>query len=132
MKTTNCVVAVLIRNGFMLVEKRSVLDELDSGRVAFPCGHIEPNENAEHALIRECQEELHITPINFTKFYQSNHNAGKEIQDCVYYLVTKWTGNLIIKDKLFVVPISTMGLDLLSDKNAIEFLIDSNLLIKKN
>ncbi|MCX7712204.1 MAG: 8-oxo-dGTP diphosphatase [Chthoniobacterales bacterium] len=37
---------------------------LGAGKINAPGGRIEPGESAEQATIRECLEELHISPVN--------------------------------------------------------------------
>ena len=48
----------------LLIEK---LTGIGMGKINGPGGKIDPGENAEQAIIRECQEELHITPLNPVK-----------------------------------------------------------------
>ena len=43
----------------LLIDK---LTGIGKGKVNGPGGKIDPGETAEQAVIRECQEELHITP----------------------------------------------------------------------
>jgi len=48
----------------LLIEKLTGIGE---GKINGPGGKIDPGETAEQAVIRECQEELHITPNNPVK-----------------------------------------------------------------
>ena len=52
----------VIRDGkILLIEKLTGIGE---GKVNGPGGKIDPNETPLEAILRECQEELHITPTN--------------------------------------------------------------------
>jgi len=55
----------IVRDGqVLLIDK---LTGIGQGKVNGPGGKIDPNETAEEAIIRECQEELHITPLDPVK-----------------------------------------------------------------
>jgi len=43
------------------------LTGIGKGKINGPGGKIDPGETPEQAIIRECQEELHITPRNISK-----------------------------------------------------------------
>ena|SRR5437667_113720 len=51
----NCVSAVLISDGAVLVEKRRVDDDADPGLVLLPGGHVEPGESLNRALKRDAR-----------------------------------------------------------------------------
>ena len=48
----------------LLIEK---LRGIGMGKISGPGGKIDPGETPEHCVVRECQEELHITPLNPVK-----------------------------------------------------------------
>ena len=55
----------VVRDGNMLlIEKKR---GLGAGKVNGPGGKIDPGETPMEAIIRECQEELHITPVGARK-----------------------------------------------------------------
>lgn len=59
-------------------------------------GKVEPNETIEKALIRECQEEIGVTPITFVKV--AEHDFIQQESDTPWrmyvhaYVCTKWEG----------------------------------------
>ena len=48
----------VIRDGHILLLKRAI--EPYIGKWAFPAGHVEPNESAEQAIVREIKEETSL------------------------------------------------------------------------
>ena len=51
----------IVRDGrVLLIEKKR---GIGAGKVNGPGGKIDPGETALEAVVRECQEELHITPL---------------------------------------------------------------------
>jgi 8-oxo-dGTP pyrophosphatase MutT (NUDIX family) len=61
-------------------------------------GHIEPEEGTEQALVRELQEELEITPLQWTEL-ETLIESVPECDDtpaydviCRFYHVTAWSG----------------------------------------
>lgn len=48
----------------LLIEK---LTGIGAGKINGPGGKVDPGETPEQAIIRECQEELHITPLKPVK-----------------------------------------------------------------
>ncbi|MFC5051346.1 8-oxo-dGTP diphosphatase [Rubritalea spongiae] len=81
----------IVRDGqVLLIEK---LTGIGQGKVNGPGGKIDPGESAEQAVIRECQEELHITPSNPVKMGEL-HFAMSDIPDihCHVYMAEEFEG----------------------------------------
>ncbi|HSX07170.1 MAG TPA: 8-oxo-dGTP diphosphatase [Candidatus Saccharimonadia bacterium] len=68
-------------------------------------GKLEPNETIEQALVRECQEEIGVTPLLFSKAAEHDFVMDSE-QDgqwhmCVHtYLCTEWNGEPIETEEM--------------------------------
>lgn len=66
----------------------------------FPGGKIEAGESAEHALIRELQEELGITPSHIqpwltrTYDYPATHDSAAKTVKLHFFFVSTWQGSL--------------------------------------
>lgn len=59
-------------------------------------GKIELNESVEQALIRECQEEICVTPTIFEKsgelVFNEFHNGARTLMNLHIYTATSWKG----------------------------------------
>jgi 8-oxo-dGTP diphosphatase len=79
--------AILLKDGTLLLGRRAV-------HRSYPdCwdiigGHVEPGETIVHALIREAEEEIGVTPVDFAKL-TSLHADEIELH---IYRVDSWTG----------------------------------------
>ncbi len=98
---THVAVAVLQnKNGEFLLASRPP-NKPWAGWWEFPGGKIELNESAEHALIRELQEELGITPTHIqpwltrTYDYPATHDSAAKTVKLHFFFVTKWQGDLV-------------------------------------
>lgn len=89
--------ALLLRDGQVLLAKRSPHRRAYPDRWSFPGGHVEAGETFEQALRRELQEELGISPQTYQPLEEI---ADPEAADTTYHLyaVTAWTGVPIIRD----------------------------------
>lgn len=85
-----CALGILFRNGKILLGKRA------KHRTSYPNvwdmigGHCESGETLEQTLIRELQEEIGVTPIQFERIqslYDSNNDHTYHI-----FVVTDWKG----------------------------------------
>ena len=74
----------------LLIDK---LTGIGKGKVNGPGGKIDPGETAEEAIIRECQEELHITPLKPVKMGELCF-AMSDIPDihCHVFIAKKFKG----------------------------------------
>lgn len=77
-------------------EKILLIDKLTGigkGKVNGPGGKIDPGENALQAIVRECQEELHITPHSPVKMGEL-HFAMSDIPDihCHVFMSNSFDG----------------------------------------
>lgn len=101
---TEAAVGVIQRdNGLVLLGQRPS-GKPWAGYWEFPGGKIELNETAAHALVRELQEELGITPtlyyswITRTYDYEAKRNAEGGLESPAkkvklhFFVVTEWTG----------------------------------------
>ncbi len=57
-------------------------------------GKVEPEETIKQALVRECQEEIHVTPTEFTKVavHDFVFPDGSPDMKVYAYIATKWQG----------------------------------------
>lgn len=55
---------IVLNDGRILFERRA--KEPRKNFLAFPGGFVDPDESAEHAAMRECTEEIGITPLEVT------------------------------------------------------------------
>lgn len=90
-----CVSAVLIGDGAVLVEKRRADDDSDPGLVFLPGGHVEVGESLNQALKREMREELgirveKITPIR-VRYYTASNGERQRIH---YFNIKDWKGRI--------------------------------------
>lgn len=84
---------IIWRDGLFLAAQRPS-DKIQSGWWEFPGGKLEPDEDAETALIRELQEELGIT-VTHCRFWQCVEHCYAERGFSVhlhFFHVTGFTG----------------------------------------
>jgi 8-oxo-dGTP diphosphatase len=86
--------ALLIRDGNVLLARRSPHRAAYAGLWSFPGGHQEPNETLTEALVREVQEEMGVTPTDFAFLRLINDPNTAEDDAATYhmYAVTAWEG----------------------------------------
>lgn len=97
-------VAILIRpNGEYLLASRPE-GKGWAGWWEFPGGKIESGESPEHALMRESQEELGITPIAIQPWikrrydYPATHDAKAKTVLLHFFFVSDWQGTLSARE----------------------------------
>lgn len=97
-----CTLIFLVKEGKILLamKKRG----FGSGRYNGMGGKLEPNENMETALVRETQEEIGVTPINYWKVAEHDFiqkESGAPWRMYVHaYLCDKWEGEPIETDEM--------------------------------
>ena len=92
--TRDIVNALLIRDGLVLLAKRSAGRKAYPGLWSFPGGHVEPGENLEAALARELREETGLTPTKYA-FLRSIADPDKTTHERIVYhiyAITEWHG----------------------------------------
>ncbi len=93
MEVHECVSFLLVSEGRVLLEKRSMTKASDPGLVAIPGGHMEDGETKEQTLVRELGEELDLEPVSFGYLCTLYHPTN-ELQLIHYYVVSAWAGDL--------------------------------------
>ena len=88
-----CVSFLLLNESQVLLEKRSESKETDPGLITIPGGHIEHGENQVQTLFRELDEELNVTPTEYT-FLCSLYHPTTELQLIHYFIVSDWKGDI--------------------------------------
>jgi 8-oxo-dGTP diphosphatase len=96
--THEVVAALIVQSQKILLGKRSVERKLYPDVWDMFGGHVEPGEATDQTLVRELQEELGITPTQWT-FLETltmplPTRDGEPADDLIahIYLVTAWTG----------------------------------------
>ena len=96
----NIVNALLIREGEILLARRSPQRKAYPDCWSFPGGHVESGETIEEALFREVSEEIGIVPLNY---YLTSELADPNVlvDPITYHLfvMTAWCGNPTIQDE---------------------------------
>jgi mutator protein MutT len=89
---TDIVNALLRREGHVLLARRSAARRAYPSCWSFPGGHVEAGESLAEALIRECREEIGLSPTSFLKMGEIADPAPES--DVLYHLfaVTAWQG----------------------------------------
>jgi len=85
---------LLVREGSVLLAKRSPQRSSYAGLWSFPGGHVEQNETITDALVRELREEIGITPTTYTHLSSIKDPNTPPSDPIVYhmYRVTSWEG----------------------------------------
>lgn len=87
----DCVGAVLVRDGELLLGRRAADRAWLPGAWDVFGGHIEPGEDAEAALSRELREELGIAPSSMRLLAELS-GAAPDPWRLRLYAVTGWSG----------------------------------------
>ncbi len=103
-KVTHVAVAILRKaNGEFLLASRPA-GKPWAGWWEFPGGKIESDESPAQALVRELQEEIGITPTEFTAWmekqfdYPETHDSPAKRVHLHFFFVAAWQGALMAKE----------------------------------
>jgi 8-oxo-dGTP diphosphatase len=90
----NIVNALFLRDGKVLLARRSPHRAAYPGRWSFPGGHVEGHESLTEALVREVQEEVGVTPTSFSFLVSIADPNGSKADPATYhfYAVSAWEG----------------------------------------
>jgi 8-oxo-dGTP diphosphatase len=85
---------LLMRDGRVLMARRAQNRKAYPGRWSFPGGHVETGETLDDALIRECREEIKISPTKFRFVISIPDPNVPDSDPAVYhmYAVKEWVG----------------------------------------
>lgn len=97
-KLNAAVYGMFRKDGKLLFGRRLNTGYMD-GRLQFPSGHIEKNEDLSGALAREMKEEVGVTvePRDLDLVFVSHRYEPSGERDYVdfYFEITKWTGEIV-------------------------------------
>ena len=90
----NIVNALFVREGLVLLARRSPHRAAYAGLWSFPGGHQEPGETLIEALVREVQEEVGVTPTTCEFIGTISDPNAPETDPATYHMygVTAWEG----------------------------------------
>lgn len=92
MNTIQVAVAVITdENQRVLVTRRS-LNNTQGGLWEFPGGKLEPEETAEHALIREIKEELGLEILSYSYLSEHYHQYPNKRVHLIIFHVSQFLG----------------------------------------
>ena len=86
--------ALFVRDGMVLLARRSPHRSTYPGLWSFPGGHVEQGETLAEALVREAQEEVGVTPTTFSflEVIADPNTAADDPATYHMYAVTIWAG----------------------------------------
>lgn len=86
--------ALLVRNGAVLLAKRSPAKRAYPATWSFPGGHVEPGEALDDALVREVSEEVGLVPTCLRELgtIEEPNPAAYGAVTYHLYAVTAWDG----------------------------------------
>jgi 8-oxo-dGTP pyrophosphatase MutT (NUDIX family) len=117
----DCVVFMLVRDGYVLAEKRKSTRRLAPGAVSLPGGHVEAGERLEDALCRELDEEMGVAAERVAYVCTLLHRAP-EFRKLHYFAVEGWRGEILNQEAegLLWVPLDEpAALDIDVDRTAV-------------
>ena len=98
-KTINVVAALIIKEGKVLIARRSTGDPNVLGKWEFPGGKVEPNEDEKHAIEREIKEEFDLE-IKAEKYVTNNIcEYPTKVVDLKLYKCTYVCGEFSLHDQ---------------------------------
>lgn len=104
------VVAAVIRRGQQILIARRPAHVHMGGLWEFPGGKLEPGEVAEQALVRELQEELAITPQDFTPLIRIAHDYSDKSVLLDVWTVHEFSGKPVGREGQAIAWVSAMEL----------------------
>jgi 8-oxo-dGTP diphosphatase len=81
------VVALIVRDGRILVERRSAASRHSPGAFRFPAGHVEAGEALEAALEREVNEELSRRVLSCRKLREADFTGQDGLRRRLHYFL---------------------------------------------
>jgi len=95
----NVVNALFLRQGSILLARRSPHRKAYPGLWSFPGGHVEAGETLEQALTREASEEVNVAPVTYRAVARiADPNTTSEPITYHLYAVREWRGQLGINN----------------------------------
>ena len=95
----NIVNAMLLKQGSVLLARRSPHRKVYPGLWSFPGGHVEAGETLEQALIREASEEVNVALVTYSVVALiADPNTTAEPITYYMYAVKEWSGEPNIID----------------------------------
>jgi 8-oxo-dGTP diphosphatase len=85
---------IFMRNGLIFIVRRASHKRWYPDRWDVIGGHVEKGESVEEALIRECVEEVGLTPTQYASLAQlpEPEETGHKRAHYHVYLITEWMG----------------------------------------
>ena len=123
-----CVSFMLIKNGKILLERRSMSKKHDPGLVTIPGGHMEMGEKPQDTLLREMAEELAVVPTQY-RYLCTHLHKTTEWQKIHYYVIDAWQGTIEAHEaeEVFWHDLSEHRADIESDRLALDSLLAQNV-----
>ncbi len=83
-----------MRDGHLLLVRRAAHKDWYPNRWDIVGGHVEKNESVEDALVRECVEEVGLSPTRYASLAQLPEPKETKHEKARYhvFLITKWEG----------------------------------------
>jgi len=102
MKDIVCTIVFLLRSDEILLAMKQ--RGIGKGYWNGPGGKVEPDETIEQAMVRECQEEIGVTPTTYEKVayhdFILQNEKGTWHQWTHVYVATKWLGEPAPSDEM--------------------------------
>ena len=93
----DCVAFILVQDGRVLLERRSLTKRVVPGVLSIPGGHMEDSESPEEAVRRELREELGLTAAK-VRYVCTLLHRSEEFRKLHYFAVTEWDGEIVAQE----------------------------------